>query len=186
LVLLSLLCERDWHGYELNAELERREVSDWAPVSRPQVYYSLRKLCELGWTTVQNLTASSVTASSVSGKAFGPERQVYRITPLGRALLETALEREEWATGRVVPPFLTWLALSPFAPRATQKQMILRREAFVQAQLEREQGHLAAIRADTGAMVQVAEQMVTLTLRQYQTELEWLAELKLNLLASLE
>ena len=47
LVLLSLLAERPMHGYQANAELERREVRDWAGISRPQVYYSLEKLAQL-------------------------------------------------------------------------------------------------------------------------------------------
>src|SRR6267378_2984896 len=44
LVLLSLLAERPMHGYQANLELERREIRDWAGISRPQVYYSLEKL----------------------------------------------------------------------------------------------------------------------------------------------
>ena len=32
------------HGYQANAELERRQVRDWAGLSRPQIYYSLEKL----------------------------------------------------------------------------------------------------------------------------------------------
>jgi len=44
LLLLSLLAERPMHGYQANAELERRCVRDWAAISRPQVYYSLEKL----------------------------------------------------------------------------------------------------------------------------------------------
>ena len=41
LVLLSLLAERPMHGYQANLELERREIRDWAGISRPQIYYSL-------------------------------------------------------------------------------------------------------------------------------------------------
>src|SRR5580700_4479347 len=32
LVLLSLLAERPMHGYQANAELERREIRDWAGI----------------------------------------------------------------------------------------------------------------------------------------------------------
>ena len=35
MVLLSLLAERPMHGYQANLELERRQVRDWAGVSRP-------------------------------------------------------------------------------------------------------------------------------------------------------
>src|SRR5215471_15211432 len=48
LVILSLLDERPRHGYEVNAELERRQVRDWAAVSRPQIYYALERE---DWTT---------------------------------------------------------------------------------------------------------------------------------------
>src|SRR5437016_6529866 len=47
LVILSLLAERPMHGYEVNATLEDRKIRDWAPVSRPQIYYSLEKLAKL-------------------------------------------------------------------------------------------------------------------------------------------
>ena len=49
LVVLSLFSERPMHGYEANLELERREIRDWAGISRPQVYYSLDKLQSLGF-----------------------------------------------------------------------------------------------------------------------------------------
>src|ERR1700719_4263036 len=48
LVLLSLLSERPMPGYQANLELERRQVRDWAGISRPQVYYSLEKLARAG------------------------------------------------------------------------------------------------------------------------------------------
>jgi DNA-binding PadR family transcriptional regulator len=48
LVILSLLAERPMHGYEVNAELERRQARDWVAISRPQIYYSLEKLARQG------------------------------------------------------------------------------------------------------------------------------------------
>ena len=48
LVVLALLHERPMHGYAASAELEYREARDWAGISRPQVYYSLKKLAEQG------------------------------------------------------------------------------------------------------------------------------------------
>ena len=47
LVILSLLSERSMHGYDVNSTLEERKIRDWAPVSRPQIYYSLDKLTKL-------------------------------------------------------------------------------------------------------------------------------------------
>ena len=67
LVLLSLLAERPMHGYEANLELERRQVRDWAGISRPQVYYSLEKLRAQGL----------IRAAESEDRAAGPERSVF-------------------------------------------------------------------------------------------------------------
>src|SRR4029077_6121368 len=83
LVLLSLLAERPMHGYQANAELVRREVQDWAGISRPQVYYSLEKLARLGM----------LRTAADKREAEGPERQVYGVTARGTEALADALER---------------------------------------------------------------------------------------------
>src|ERR1700719_3432887 len=102
LVLLSLLAERRMHGYEANLELERRDIRDWAAISRPQVYYSLEKLAAAGM----------VRAANDSEPAAGPERSVYQTTAKGRAAIADALEREDWTTQRERAAFSTWIALS--------------------------------------------------------------------------
>src|SRR6202050_3890243 len=83
LVLLSLLAERPMHGYEANLELVRREVQDWAGISRPQVYYSLEKLARAGLIrTAENDEPSA-----------GPERSVFATTAKGRTALADAVGR---------------------------------------------------------------------------------------------
>src|ERR1700758_2879233 len=109
LVLLSLLAERPMHGYEANAELERRQVRDWAGISRPQVYYSLDKLAQL----------ALIAASDDGQVAAGPERRVYSTTAKGKKALADALAEQRWSQQRERPPFLTWMALSWQADRAT-------------------------------------------------------------------
>src|SRR5204862_5358311 len=81
-VLLSLLAERPMHGYEANLELERREIRDWAGISRPQVYYSLEKLARAGL----------IRASETDKPAAGPERSTFQTTAKGRTALADALE----------------------------------------------------------------------------------------------
>src|ERR1700741_3524875 len=90
LVLLSLLAERPMHGYEANAELERRQVRDWAGISRPQVYYSLDKLSRRGL----------VRSAGSEEPQLGPERRVVATTAKGREALASALERADWAEQR--------------------------------------------------------------------------------------
>jgi DNA-binding PadR family transcriptional regulator len=156
------------HGYELNQELERRDVRDWAAISRPQVYYSLKKLARSG----------HIARAQEGGMRVGPERQIFRVSPAGRRALATALGREEWATQRPPPPFLTWMALSSNAEAADRLRLVQRRRTYLEAQLARERGTLAAILADTGPMVAAAAQVVRLVIRQWEVEVEWLREVE--------
>jgi DNA-binding PadR family transcriptional regulator len=167
LVLLSLLAEHPMHGYEANAELERRQVRDWAGISRPQVYYSLEKLARLGL----------VRAAESDEPQAGPERRVFVTAAKGRAALADALEREDWTTQRDRPPFLTWMALSWQArPGVFQRQLERRRE-FLEAELAREEATLRAIRKEVGHRFHEAVWMVSLIIEQFRLELEWLRKL---------
>jgi DNA-binding PadR family transcriptional regulator len=163
LVLLSLLAERPMHGYQVNLELERRQVRDWAGVSRPQVYYSLEKLAGLG--LIRSGTSDEPLA--------GPERSVFLTTARGRAALSDALEREDWATERDRPTFLTWLALSWQARPGVFEQQLRRREKFLEMELTREEATLRAIRDEVGHRFHEADWMVSLAIEQLRTELRW-------------
>jgi DNA-binding PadR family transcriptional regulator len=167
LVLLSLLAERPMHGYEANQELERRQVRDWAGISRPQVYYSLEKLARLG--LIRDVENEEPQA--------GPERRVLVTAAKGRAALADALEREDWTIQRERPPFLTWMALSWQArPGVFQRQLERRRE-FLEKELAREEITLRAIRKEVGHRFHEAVWMVELTMQQFRVELRWLAKL---------
>lgn len=178
LVVLSVLTERPMHGYELNRVLESRDVQDWAGVSRPQVYYSLKKLAALGYITEVSPRRGKAAADTVSQ---GPERSTYASSAAGRRALATALAREDWATQRPPPPFLTWMALSTHASRDVVRRQLERRRAFLEAQIAREKETLESIRADTGEMVQVGALMVTLAIRHFEAELSWLSEVEREL-----
>src|SRR5262245_61483863 len=81
LVVLAPLCEGPRHGYDLWAELERRQVEKWASISRPQVYYSLRKLA----------AAKHIVSARDDDAAQGPERRVYKPSESGRRMLSDSL-----------------------------------------------------------------------------------------------
>ena len=171
LVLLSLLAERPMHGYQANLELERREIRDWAGISRPQVYYSLEKLARAGM----------IRASETNEPAAGPERSTYGTTVKGRAALADALEREEWTTQRERPPFLTWIALSWQArPKIFEKQ-IERRRTFLEKELAREKETLRGILEEVGHPHHEAVWMVSFMMEQFKLELRWLRKLKREL-----
>jgi|HubBroStandDraft_4_1064222.scaffolds.fasta_scaffold00713_15 DNA-binding PadR family transcriptional regulator len=174
LVLLSLLAERPLHGYQANAELERREVSDWAGISRPQVYYSIEKLAQLGLVRAYEVRASEIESP-------GPERRVFQTTAKGRVALADALEREEWTRHRERPRFLTWIALSWQARPGVFGRQIERRRKFLENELSREEATLLSIKKEVGHRFHEAVWMVSLVIEQLRGELRWLRKLEREL-----
>ena len=168
LVLLSLLAERPMHGYQANLELERRQVRDWAGISRPQVYYSLEKLMRSG--LIRNANCSEPPA--------GPERSVFATTAAGRSALADALEREDWTSQRERPPFLTWIALSWQARPGVFERQLRRRREYLENELEKELATLRSIRQEVGHRFHEAVWMVSLTIQQFRTELRWIEKLQ--------
>lgn len=166
LVLLSLLAEEAMHGYQANAELERRQVQDWAGVSRPQVYYSLEKLARLGL----------IKEAGDHEPALGPERRIFSTTAKGRAALAAALEREDWTNQRDRPAFLTWMALSWQAAPGVFRKQLQRRQAYLQAQLAREEATLRAVEEEVGHRFHEAVWMIKLMIEQFRAELSWLRQ----------
>jgi DNA-binding PadR family transcriptional regulator len=164
LVLLSLLAERPMHGYQANLELERREIRDWANLSRPQVYYSLEKLARAGM----------IRAAETSEPAAGPERSTFETTAKGRAALASTLEHEEWTTQRERPPFLTWVALSWQARPGVFEKQLKRRREFLKMEIAREKEVLASILEEVGHPHHEAIWMVSLVIEQFETERKWL------------
>jgi DNA-binding PadR family transcriptional regulator len=164
LVLLSLLAERPMHGYQANAELERREIRDWAGISRPQVYYSLEKLAKAGM----------IRSLETDEPASGPERSSFETSGKGRAALADALESEDWTTQRDRPAFLTWVALSWQTRPGVFQEQLRRRQKFLDKELAREKETLRSVLEEVGHPYHEAVWMVSLMIEQFRTELGWL------------
>jgi DNA-binding PadR family transcriptional regulator len=164
LVLLSLLAERPMHGYQANAELERREIRDWAGISRPQVYYSLEKLARTGL----------IRALETEEAALGPERSSFETSAKGRAALADALEREEWAAQWDRPAFLTWLALSWQARPAAVRLQLHRRAQFLEREIAREKETLDSVLKEVGHQYHEAVWMIELMIEKFEVELRWI------------
>jgi DNA-binding PadR family transcriptional regulator len=165
LVVLSLLCEGPRHGYELWAELERRQVEKWASISKPQVYYSLRKLA----------AGKHIVPARDDDGSQGPERRIYRPSESGRRMLADSLAQARWATERPPDPFLTWMVLSWQARPRDFAAQIARRRKFLEQQLEEDRAALDAVIAETSPTSDAAF-VVRLGIKQFETELAWLDE----------
>ena len=168
LVLLSLLAEQPMHGYQANRELERREIRDWAAISRPQVYYSMEKLARRGFL-------HPVESRAAAG---GPKKQSFAASKRGRAALAGALAAEDWATRRERPRFLTWLALSWQASRRTFQSQLRRRGEFLRKELRRERRTLASVLDEVGHPYHEAVWMLSLMIAQLETEQRWLGKVR--------
>src|SRR5438045_9519454 len=167
LVILSLLAERPMHGYEVNATLEDRKIRDWAPVSRPQIYYSLDKLTKL----------RLIRVTSEDSPSAGPERRVLETTARGREKLTDALEARTWVVNRVHQPFLIWLALSWQArPRTFRKQLTERRKVL-EARLADERATLKDVLDEVGHPYHEAVWMLQLVIEQTENEKRWVNRL---------
>ena len=151
------------HGYEVNATLEDRKIRDWAPVSRPQIYYSLDKLTKLKLIRVTDADSPSA----------GPERRVTETTALGREQLADALEATHWVSQRVHQPFLIWLALSWQARPRTFRRQLTNRKNLLEQQLKEEQATLADVISEVGHPYHEAVWMLKLLIEQKKTELRW-------------
>jgi len=167
IVVLSMLAERPMHGYELWAELNRRHVWKWAAISRPQVYYSLKKLFEDG----------QVRAAGDTDPALGPERTIFQPTVAGRRMLADSLARPDWATQRPPPPFVTWMVLSWQARSDDFYAQVERRRQFLVEQIDEDRAALEAVIAETSPTSDAA-MIVRLGIRLFETELAWLDEVR--------
>lgn len=172
LVVLSLLAEEPMHGYRIVSELERRDAKDWGPVSKPQVYYSLKKLVQCDYVT---------PVLNESG-ALGPERESYRITTKGFKAMNRALTAPSWALQRPPPPFMTWMALSSHLSSEETDTMIKTRKSFLERELAREKKTLADFEGETDPMVASGRLMVSFAIRSFELELNWLIEVRKELL----
>src|SRR2546427_4974183 len=164
LVILSLLAERPMHGYEVNATLEDRKIRDWAPVSRPQIYYSLDKLAKL----------RLIRVTSENSPSAGPERRVLETTAAGKERLADALEGKSWVNQKVHQAFLIWLALSWRArPRTFRKQLNARKK-IIEEKLAGERATLADVLTEVGHPYHEAVWMLQLMIDQLKAELRWI------------
>ena len=170
LVVLSLLAERPLHGYDVNAMLEERNIRDWAPVSRPQVYYSLDKLLELGLTSI----------AKDEGTAGGPERRIFETTARGRDQLAGSLEASHWVKDHAYQPFLIWLALSWLARGDTFQAQLRERKKIMLARVAEERSTLEDVITEVGHRHHEAVWMIELFIEQAEVEIRWIDKILAN------
>jgi DNA-binding PadR family transcriptional regulator len=166
LVILGFLMEKPMHGYQMTLALKERQVKDWAGVSKPQVYYSLKKLEASGL----------IRSKSDEGCSLGPERRIFSITREARSALADSLDSDKWAVSRPVPSFATWAMLAVYARRQTVKSVLGQRRDFLRDEIARESQTLDGIPVADDKSSQVVRTMILLAIKNFEFELSWLDE----------
>lgn len=79
--ILSLVNERETHGYELNETIEYRGMRDWTDVAFSSIYAVLNRM-----------EKSKLISSRLDPSGKGPARKLYRVTKKGRGELLRAVK----------------------------------------------------------------------------------------------
>ena len=166
LVVLSLLAERPQHGYELFQEFDRIELTEWSRVSKPHLYYALRKLARAG------LLECAETGAR--------DKAVYRVSETGETALRNALGDDAWSKVRIPAPFSTWLGLSVHAAPEDRARILAARADFLRDEIVRKTATLDFIREYQSIRAEAGVAMVELYIAQCRTEMEWVERLTAN------
>jgi DNA-binding PadR family transcriptional regulator len=169
LIVLSLLCEREMHGYELLREFDQQEVTEWARVSRAHVYYALQKLAKL------NLIAPIVEDSTETSSRG---RTIYDVSALGKSALEVNLGKLEWAQASAPAPFGTWYGLSLHTSSKLRQSILSSRITYLKNEIERKQKTLLFISTYKSDRARQGLDLVRLYIEQCLTELRWIDTLE--------
>ena len=167
-VLAVLLGHGPMHGYEIVKKLEESDVEDWAPISVPQVYYSLRKMAKLGFIGQAHDTEASL----------GPSRIIYKPTKFAQSELRSSLKKENWVHHREPTPFTTWIAIATHADIDTIKAQFERRRKYLKTEVKREEKTLETLNTVKGPGVKSARVMVSLAIAQMQAEIDHIPHLR--------
>jgi len=139
------------HGYQAVLELERREIHDWANVSRPQVYYSP------GENSPQRGTSFAPSGDGNSRRG-GPERSTFENDEgWPESACGCSRTRRLDHGRRDHPPFLTWMgAFSWQARPGVFRSQLKRRRTFLPEKKSREKKKNSCSRFTTKVGSQVS------------------------------
>lgn len=161
LVVLSLVMEAPKSGYDLVKEFERQAISDWAQISKAQVYHLLRQLQAAGF----------VKSSSQEG---AHRRSVFKITKLGEEALGRQLADAPWLNDLTPSNFITWLGLAVHAPQESVLSTLERRRDWLVSQIEAKSSVLSYVGDYPSIRAPYGVRILQLYLELLRAELRWI------------
>jgi DNA-binding PadR family transcriptional regulator len=168
---LLMLDDGAGHGYDL-----ARHFTDGQPLATVlhleagMLYHHLKKLARAGWVT-----------STVEPQGSRPPRQIYRITPAGRAELHHWLSEPVTKTREIRLEFLVKLYFAWRFDQALATRLIAEQQETLHGLAASLADHMAQITSD-GSTPQEQDaaflrQVLALRLSQTQAAIDWLEQL---------
>ncbi len=160
LAILSLIAEKDRHGYEIESLIEKRGMREWAEIGFSSIYYILKKLEKKRW----------IAGKVVRQAGPGRSRVVYHISVAGRNALRASTLEALSAPHRASSPMQLGLANLP----AVSKEEAL---AALRQQSEGLAEHRGRIQARWESQKNLpffVEAMFDLALTKITAEFDWL------------
>jgi DNA-binding PadR family transcriptional regulator len=168
LAVLSLILEQPRHGYDIETQIEERNMRDWTDIGFSSIYAVLKKLEKKGW--IQAETGLSV--------GQGAPRKVYGITETGRQAQTAAVVEALSTPGRPNSSLLLGLANIPLITRDQAVEALRQYSAAQEARL----GELLTRAEAQRPLPDFVEAMFDYSTTMIATELAWLG----NYIQSLE
>lgn len=106
LAILSLIVEKDWHGYQIEQVIEQRGMRNWTEVGFSSIYYLLNKLEKKG--VIESYVAPA------DGR--GPSKKIYQITKKGFNTWQQAALHAIAKPNQKMTSFLIGLSVLPVLP----------------------------------------------------------------------
>ena len=157
LLLLGLLAEMPRHGYELEQEIERRNLREWTRIGFSSIYFVLGKLKQAGL----------VSAKKASG---AKARQTFSITAAGRRILAAQTIAALRAYRQTYSSVLLGLMHWPVLAREAALEALDARGRAVDTEMAR----LESIRVDQQPLPDYVEALFDFSIGQLKAEANWI------------
>ena len=159
--ILSLIAEKDSHGYEIESLIDERGMREWTEIGFSSIYYLLKKLEK----------KKLIKGNTVRQAGPGRSRVVYRISAAGRKALRVRTLEALSIPQRAASPIQLGLANLP----AISKEEALAALRLQCEGLREHRGHIKARWESQQPLPYFVEAMFDLALTKITTELDWLA-----------
>lgn len=113
LIVLGMIKQQPQSAYELQKNVEYRNISRWVKISTPSIYKKVIQLEEKGY-----LEAELVREGNM------PEKSVYRITPEGEVFFMTLMEKTARETVSIFLDFNAVIMNLDFMPEEKRKELL--------------------------------------------------------------